>query len=534
LSAFQLKNYLKDPSYLAFIVGLVLGLYFITFSVVGFDFAFFPGDFIDGRFNNYILEHAHLFFTGQISEFWNAPFMFPEKDVITYSDNLLGTAPFYSVFRLLGFDRETSFQAWYILITILNYSAAYFLLNYIFRNKYAAVSGAMIFAFSLALHSQMAHAQTYTRFPMLLTLLFALLFEKDFQIKWFFLTVLAVVYQMYCGIYLGFLLMFPAGILMLSIFITNWTITKEKIKNRKWLLQMLIVLLVNVLLLLPLMLPYFKRALSIGFYDYNNIVHSIPSPLSYFSSWVGSLFWDGLRETTISYPAFWDHLIFAGALGTIGILFFLFIQPIIFFKKQINIQKNENKYLKLLWIAAIFTFLFFLRFNQISMYRVLFTLPGYGSMRALQRIINFELIFFAIGLAYLVKSITQKKSLTSLTIFLLIAVLIIADNYVKPDFTHHRNKLESQNRINVLIEKMKCLPKGSIVSYEPDSLLSSPMDYHLDAMMAAQFLGLKTLNGYSATSPGGYGDYWVKPDERSRNVWLERNELKDLEVTTIK
>ena len=523
-----IKVYFFKGNYLPFLIGLLSGLYFISFKVVGYSFEYFPGDFIDARFNNYILEHAYQFFTFQISDYWNAPFMFPEKDVISYSDNLLGTAPFYAIFRGIGFDRETSFQLWYLLITCLNYLSTYILINYVFKNKYAATIGAIIFTFSLALQSQMGHAQTFARFPMIICVLSALKFSEEQNLKWFFWTIFSVVYQLYCGIYLGLLLLLSAFVLVLSIFIFKRHSILMKIQQRKWLWSLIGIIIFNACLLLPLILPYIERARQLGFYDYKQVVFSILTPLSYFFSWNGSLFWDGLRETCISYPAFWDHTIFSGALATIGILFFIFILPFYIFKKE-----NKNLPFKLLWITAILTFLFFIRIERFSFYKILFHLPGYGSMRALQRIINFELLFFALGLAFLVDYLTKKKKWIAITIFIILNIAAIADNYVRDGFIHQRSKIESQGRINLLVERIKFLPKQSILSYEPDSLLSQSSDYHLDAMLASQQVGLKCLNGYSATSPGGYGNYWEKPNAEGRTIWLNRKNQDTTNIVVI-
>jgi len=92
-----------------YLLGLILGLYFIVLNVTGINFEYFPGDLGDGRFNIYILEHAHQYFSGNLDSFWNAPFMYPEKEIITFSDNLLGTAPIYSIFRVFGADIFTAF-----------------------------------------------------------------------------------------------------------------------------------------------------------------------------------------------------------------------------------------------------------------------------------------------------------------------------------------------------------------------------------------------------------------------------------------
>src|SRR5690606_18260363 len=125
-----------------FLLGLILGVYFIVLNITGTNFAYFPGYLGYARFNMYILEHAHKFLSGSIDSFWSAPFMYPEKEVITYSDNLLGSAPIYSFFRILGYDLITSFQFWLITVITLNYSTCYLFLNWLFKNRYEAVLGA--------------------------------------------------------------------------------------------------------------------------------------------------------------------------------------------------------------------------------------------------------------------------------------------------------------------------------------------------------------------------------------------------------
>lgn len=492
--------------------------------------AYYPGDLIDGRFNNYILEHCYRFFSGLEKDFWQAPFMYPEKEVISYSDNLLGTSIFYAFFRVLGSDRENAFQYWYHLICLLNYAAAYLLMQHLFKHRVAAVIGALVFAFSMALQSQMGHAQTYTRFPMALAMLFALKYADGFNLKWFFLTVFALVYQMYCGIYLGFLLMFPLGILVLALVLLQFNTFKTVLRQKFYVIKALLLLLLNALLLLPLMVPYLNRAKQMGLYDYHNIAQTIPTPLSHFSSWSGTLCWDFLRETTIGYPAFWDHLIFAGGVATIGLFVFLF--GIRFFYRSEKQEKNKLQW-QALWLCALLTFVFFLRVNDWSAYRLLHAIPGYGSMRALQRIVNVELLFFGMGAAFVVKKLSGENMWRQASVFVLVLALFVCDNYVPGNFVHHRLKSESQARINALADKLKSVAPNAVVSYEPDTLLSRAMDYQLDAMLACQQMGFKTLNGYTATSPGGYGEYWVNPNEKSRMIWLDKNGLSANSVVVI-
>src|SRR5438094_805956 len=128
---------------------LLAGLYLVPIQIFETDFSKVPGDFGDARFNNYILEHGHKYFTGKVSDYWDAPFMYPYKNVIALSDNLLGTVPVYSLFRILSFDRETAFQLWLLAMFVLNFICCWWVLNRWSGDNLLASTGAYIFAFSI-------------------------------------------------------------------------------------------------------------------------------------------------------------------------------------------------------------------------------------------------------------------------------------------------------------------------------------------------------------------------------------------------
>jgi hypothetical protein len=508
-------------SYLPFLIGLVSGLYFMNFNLMGNDLQFFPGDLGDARFNNYLLEHAHLFFTGQVDSFWNAPFMFPEENVITYSDNLLGSAPFYSILRLMGNDRETAFQLWFVLMSVFNYTACYFFLVYLFENKYAAVFGAMIFAFSVALYSQIGHAQTYPRYAIPLVFLMCLLFLKEFKPVYFFWMLLLMVYQVYCGIYLGFMLFIPVAIFLLAAVYFKRETAELMIRDKKWLIKMAVAVIINVLFLLPLMLPYMERSKETGLYPYEKIVESLPTIMSFFFSQNGTLFWDFLRETGISYPAFWDHQIFPGGIATLCLFLFLIIIGVkMIFKNSFTVFKLDTT-IKLFSITALITFLLFIRFGDFSFYRIVHLIPGFGSMRALQRIINIELLFYAMAVTLIFNALVRNEKTTGLVISLIIIGAIVSDNYMDTRFAHREQKNTSIKRIDELTAKMRSFKTGSIISYEPDTVDAKVIFRHIDAMLASQKLGLKCINGYSSTSPRGYSGYWILANKPGRMAWLE-------------
>src|ERR1700739_3337747 len=124
------KNFfLKIRSLLLPLVLLLAGLYFVPLKILDKDFSKIPGDLGDARFNNYILEHGYKYLTGKTDKYWDAPFMYPYKNVIALSDNLLGTVPVYSFFRMIGYDRETSFQWWFLALFALNFICCFWALN---------------------------------------------------------------------------------------------------------------------------------------------------------------------------------------------------------------------------------------------------------------------------------------------------------------------------------------------------------------------------------------------------------------------
>ncbi len=528
----QLLHYSK--AILPYFTGLFIVVYFFALNVTSHKMEFFPGDMGDGRFNNYLLENSHKFITGAEPSLWNAPFMFPEKDVITYSDNLVGSVPFYSIFRVAGYDRETSYQLWFIMMYALNFSCAYAFLNWCFKNRYAAVLGALIFAVSIALQSQMTHAQTFPRYAVPLAIWMSFLFFKHFNPRYFFLAIFFVVYQFYCGIYLGFFLFIPVGILLASIFIVHRKKLITQIKDKKWLLSMIGALVLNVILIAPLMLPYLERAKATSMNQYENIVSSIPTVRSFLYSQNGSALWDSLSDVGGDYTAFWDHQIFVGGTGFLSFIFLSIIGIIWLIVKKPSLKVKLTKIQLIFLITCWLTFILFIRFQGFSLYQVVFKIPGFASLRSLTRVINIELIFFAFSASFAAFLIFKRFAKYQLLIFVGLLALLVLDNYFYEGKSYRMEKAYSQNRIETLTEKMKFIPVGSVISYEPDTLINNVIDYQIDGMLAAQSMGMKSLNGYSATAPNGFSAYWNNPNEETRKIWLKEKNMDTLELFVIK
>ena len=148
----KLRGYLNKDiqiSQLLPLIMLIAGIWLFPLDLLQRDLSLMPGDKGDSRFNNYILEHGYNFMTGKVDNYWDAQVMYPEKMTIAYSENLIGTVPLYSLFRLLKCDRETSFQLWFLSLFVLNFICAYWALKKWTASTLLSSVGAYIFAFSI-------------------------------------------------------------------------------------------------------------------------------------------------------------------------------------------------------------------------------------------------------------------------------------------------------------------------------------------------------------------------------------------------
>ena len=350
----RLSNYMIQ--HWTLMLGFTIVLFF-SLNFTGFGMEFLPGDWGDGRFNNYLLEHSYRYFTLSQKTFWNAPFMCPEPKVLSYSDNLVGSAPIYSVFRILSFSQETSFQLWFYAMNFLNFWACYRFLKWCLKSAKPAVIGGLLFALSISIASQLPHAQTFPRFASPLCLWAIMLFAKDLRPKHLFWAVLAFVYQFYCAIYLGFFLLIPFAIICCGIVLFRFKSIFQKLKSIKWIAKVTGILVLPVLLLLPLMYPYYERSINNGLLTFDEVIITLPTIESFFTSSKGTLFWDFMKNTAADLPFPYNHTIFIGGLGVLGFIGFLML--VILKGKTLILDRSKLSHV-LMFLTGIIMIIIFL------------------------------------------------------------------------------------------------------------------------------------------------------------------------------
>jgi hypothetical protein len=526
----------KVTSWLLPLVMLLAGLYFFPFKFFEHDFSKIPGDLGDARFNNYVLEHGYKYFTGKADNFWDAPFMYPYKNVIALSDNLLGALPLYSFFRTLNLDRESAFQFWILTVFSLNFICCFYALKKWSGNVILSSVGAYIFAFSIYNIGQLGHAQVFPRFIVPLVFYWFWKFLSARNTKYFFFSILGMVYQFYCGVYLGFLLAYAIMFLFISYIIVyrDWDFFYQY-KKAKILGMHFAAIVLGGILLAPIVIPYLKVAHTIGTHNFNDVYDSIPRLRSYFFTTQAPVIWRFLYQySAYSFPNWWNHFLFPGALPWLGILF----MPLIFFRRKIEIKKKY--FIGFISLGFFLSFIFCLNIQGFTLYKIIFRLPGFSSMRSMDRIINVEIMYFILIFVFVFRELFLTNKIMK-WIIMSFPALVIMDNHIEVWDIKRYDKAESQSKIKDIREVIKnqydkhSLAIAYISIYNAVETLDENkklVEVNLSVMLATQELDIPCVNAYTGFSPGNYSDFFLHPDIQTLNSWCEfvKTDCKHIQI----
>lgn len=487
----------------------ILSIWLIAVRSLGASWDQIPGNMGDGRFNNFILEHFSRWISGKETNFWDGHFFYPFQQTIAFSDNLLGSAIFYAILRWTGFDRETSFQGWYLFSFFCNYLAAVYVLSKIKFHPVAITLGAFFFTFGLPLLSQEIHLQLFYRFGIPLAVFYLWKFFQEPKIRFLIISSFWVAWQFYLTIYMGFFLTLMFFVMAILLPITAPSLSfwerlvswPQKIKAA-WVNSLqkdrflgFISLVLLGLSLFVLLQPYYSVTREYGFHrTWERVVETLPQPASYLVS-NGSLLWSQSLGANFYLPERWEHSLFPGL--TVSILLFVGI---------VFCFRSPNGYLARLsfWTFAALTLLT-LWVDGKSLYWFIFNLPGINSIRAVTRIqlaLMWPLaVFIAWTMDELFKRFGQRQIWKLVSGFVFIG-FIITESTLFNHITY--SKQEAQERLLSLETKIPSgLPSQPILAIRQNELEDEYMT-ELDAMLLAQEHGWSSMNGYSGNIPFRY------------------------------
>ena len=521
----KFRSYLNKDIHIGQLLPLIMliaGIWLFPLDILQRDLSLMPGDKGDSRLVNYILEHGHNFLTGKTTNYWDAPFMYPEKMTMAYSENLIGAVPLYSLFRIFKFDRETSFQLWFLSLFVLNFICAYWALKKWTDSRLLSSVGAYIFAFSIFILTHINHAQVFPRFAIPLIIYWFWNWIKNKNLSSFYLLTAGIVYQFYCGIYLGFFIVY----ILLFVFITYLMVYRDKqllpwLKEGKNIFKHLLTIIIGLLFLIPMFIPYIEISSSSGYRDFEEVLSYIPTWRSYFSAIPESAIWRFLswhiREQGGNW---WELFLFPGLLAYLGILLFPFA-----YKKATN-----KKELVFILLSLLLLVVFTLNINGFTLYKLFFNLPGFGSMRALNRIINAEIFLIVLLMVAVLKVYETSKWKN---VLLLLPLLVIIDNSTSY-WERRYQKQEVQQREKETKDRIqKYITGNKAIAYQHYNLLGQEAFAHIDVMIACQDLNVPCVNAYTGLYPDKYKGFLNGEGLDSLTVWLSANNKSINDVVVV-
>jgi hypothetical protein len=488
----------------------ILGLWLVVLRPMGPNLASMPGSYVDARFVNYMLEHFTRWLRGLDESYWNAGFFYPYGWTSAFSSNVLGSAPLYTVFRWVGLNRESAFQAWYILSFSLDYAASAYVLARLRFTRLAAGLGAFFFTFGLPAIAQETHPQLAYRFCVPLACYFLWSFYESPRLQKAAALIFFLVWQFYLEIYIGLLLSLLA--LMMFLFMPLFDTSGWRIRLSAWPNRLqaawaaapprekttcLLIIFLSVILLAELLIPYYIVYQDYGFLrDTAEIAPFLPRLQSYFLA-DNSTLWAFLGQLVPPVPQRQEHQLFPGLIVLSLLIAGALFRPA---------PESNRKLAQLHLAAALSIILLTLDLGGYSLYSLFWRLPGLDSIRAIGRFQLVAMWPLAVYGAWVFDGLTAGLRVSTiwgrvLRLALLAALMMESILY------HHTTlaKDDSTVRIARLRQRIPAsVPADPVLLVQNPGKPGETMTAEVDAMLLSQDLGWPALNGYSGNFPPGY------------------------------
>lgn len=506
------------------ILVFAFGFWYFCLRILGIGLEYIPGDLGDARFINYLFEHGYSWLSGQTDSFWNAPYMYPHMNTIAISDNVLGTMPFYAFWRMLGMDQESAYQFWWLSICALNFWITYIVLKRWFNRWDLALIGAWIFAFTIFNTGQLNYMQMIIRFMVPVVFFAAYKLVVDPKIKYLALFSFGLVYQFYCVIYIGFfLLYFSFGFLILFALIERKPLFFLPLLKGKNLFYSLLIGLLSIAAMLWLMLPYIEVSRQMGTRTYEEVRSFIPLIESFLypqhATFMYKYFVEWFQPNVADW---WIHHTFPGLVPLTGLVAAPFILLAHLFKK-INLSKVSIA----LFMTAFLIGLFYIRTESgTSLYYFVHKLPGMNSIRVINRFMHVELFILIVALIALAKPIRKSFSI-------LLFVLVFFDNSFVPARVIRSEKAAITQRRIATVNEINNLKSDKHIAFAIIDPNNAFFINQIDGMIATNYVGLPTINGYSSSCPGEFGEFFGNNNREGLMRWLNYNQIDSSSVLII-
>lgn len=452
------------------------------------------------RMLHYMMEHEYRWLCGDPlhRSFWDPPIFFPARNTAAYSETLLGAAPFYWFWRVLGVPGDMAYPLWILTMSTLNFFAAFlFLRQSMDRSDLAAGFGAFLFAFASMRLGYIGLTQLLPGFYLVLSIhaLVGFFREEDSRRNVRSLALLAVslLGQAYTCFYIAWFL--GVGLVLALL----WSLALPDLRagalgsvRARWkgLAAALAVVAVG---LVPFVVHSLQAAREVGYREYDEVETFLPRLQSWLYFGPDHWLYGGLSGARIfnSIPTrISEHAIGFGlvswGMAALGLW---------------NLRKSALGRILLAVGASLFLATVIFPGGATVWALVYLVVPGAKAIRAVARVSLLLLVPASAGAAAWVDAGRWKRPL------LVAAVLfsMIEQGRTSPTF----DRRESRDRAAALAGRVD--PQAAAFWVSTTRLPAArtfvdglPLRVHVDAMIASLEARVPTVNGYSGWNPPGW------------------------------
>jgi hypothetical protein len=501
-------------SFFPYGIGMVFGILTTFYPTLISRFSRLQPDPGDTRFVNYVLEHSFQLLANRdyVGELWSPPFFYPLKNVLAFSENMFGSAPFYWLFRSFS-PTAFAFQLWMITVLALCFVCFALLMRHYKVNSILAAFGAFLFAFGMPRVAQLGHQQLLPQFFTPLAFWFGWDFIRQPSNKRLILALLFIYLQLLSSVYLGWFLLFSSIIVFVVSCFLDKNVRQNLFEYIKGNYKVFItsVLAWSVLVVL-LFIPYIKAKALVGGRSYSEVAAILPKLASWLRPTPGSLWWPLLSskpENFLPWPI--EHHLF---LGLIVVLLTGFSLYVLFLKREV-LNLERELLVKTCLIVASILFVLSLKINDFSLWRIVYeVVPGGSAIRAVTRISLF--VYFYLLIAVIVCFDSYIKASIKVSSWRLLLVSTVCLLGLSEQVTFALTSYEKAPFTQVELEMQELMQKGCDVAYlSATNADPSFWSQQMFAMAAGIQANVPVINGYSGWTPPDYDGSPISPPRRN-------------------
>ncbi len=460
-----------------------------------------PGDLGDARFNMYVLEHIYRWLIGLDRSLLSPPMFFPYPDTLGFSDTHFGSAIVYALLRVAGLDNLTAFTAWIDIGYVLTFLAAYYVLLRLAVSPWLAAIGAFGFAFSLASIAQIGHAQLVYRVAAPFAFYFTYRYSQSGRPNELYGSIAAVSLQILINVYLGLFTLIIAAIL----FVVGLFAGDRKIALGAFLKPLLVRRNHRPIVVLVTLALAVSALAMLGFYGYVTKLYGITRDWAEIKPMVPRLwsylmmdylpYWAPISQALPDVPMRSEHEIFLGVPLTA-----LLLVTILYVVAQFRSAAAE---LKVFTYTVVATFLLMTLFGHYTLYWFIGHTPGFTALRAVARYQLVAAFPIVAAVALFAGQFAMPRGWRAAAAGV-VALWMAVDVAVIHKYVLFSSE-QSRQRTDAILAQVdrKTLNGDSVLVYGVGDL-SQFWWKQADDILAAQELGIATLNGYSGFAVPGF------------------------------